>query len=1427
MQEQRFQFGHEVETMAVRHDVHGQYYYSQLDDIQDLFPEAMRFKVNGTYILFLHDPSGKRYEPNRIAHYPNDTVQVFPERSRSRNHLSPDSSIGFSHDNYYPHPLEYICSHHNSTSIPVQYSSDDLVIQVDQSQLSEPAPVPILSTVSVPDRLDPTVATMTNSIQGTEPSTQDQDVDVSQVVIANVAEDNQESYHNCDEDLPISEEGQRTIGSSPPSLPTAGDAKMGDAKMGEPKQEGISLADVPFEIHRSLSTLVLESDTPDPTTVETNVQVQSSLVLSSISPSSTFSSSSSPSFLPSSNMSLMSTEPSVTATEISIQISQLHHQLSQSTDRQSEYHTQLLSQLLHMLKLQGEAKERDEELQRMQHIMHDRLTVLQQNIEAVLVQNYELHEYPIPRLFVVLPEYPKKNHLIEGTDDHDHGANDGRSGVVSATVADGGRRARRTLGRVKGWRPSHVVQERFRLYFLCECGEHSKADSEATSSHSSSGTGAEGGMIATGGATSASASATAAGSVYRPSEHRIHLANHEGYELVRPTQFFQQYGPYVLGMLLILKHCLTATAIVSPAVGHLSENLGKLAEGMKGATENTMEAVNVSIDFLAQRLTAVDNVVNAAGVDCMDSAVAMATSKEGGEDGLSTGSSGDNKEQNEKDLFKHLDALEGADLRRLESFLRNKDQDKVLGNLYRITTSQGHVKWVCLEHYKASYREIAMKSFLQTVEVSQGLYDAQLRKVTITLTSSIAAKEFFRQLANQAPAVNELEVQFAWGFGSSDLSRMTESLARTHVRILKVDLQDNDSTARSDIRLLSKGKYHPLLELLSSVSNLQRGSGNNNNNNCHRGIQKLTLQGMDYFGSRTSNSWGGGHQYLPSSLRVLHHLNLIRNSDQSRLANIWSRCSNLVELKLGTRQMSEIHPELCLAFGALKQLQVLHMSCMVGENNQPINKLLLSLSAATEVLRELVLVKVKIAPLDLQEAVQTFANTLEVLVVDELYLALWDMFPPHWEGLLEARESTNSHQVVGEMIEDKEQKEEGEEDEESIWDEKEGLNEPTGRQGLIYTKKEVPRETESKKTPSSSSSSSTARRRTLPKDTPFLKLRRLHLNTIICDRSIKLLGQILPHLDLVQLGLYGTKQVSLLPCIHFDSLQSVDMQSMSVSYLQPLWDAIAQPHSIIESLSLRDLEDMELLPAVLTNITTPLKRLWIGWTDKMRAMPEGRRPFPTPHRRMLFEDINDRDRGNNHNNSSTDSLSTLTPTLTAVSPPSHSTSLQVIEPPKVPHLPGQGPQQISPQGHQPLDDLNHERIILPVYTRQERRQQPYLMRSKWLDNLLYDLDFSRLETLGLVQCGFDQSAEQVLASRMMDYSDALQIYLGDREFHTSSRFAPSTKSSSGSRTADSYKLSGSAGGIENESLLPSGRVHSFRGIDYVSLRYELMTSVYH
>ncbi|KAG0376463.1 hypothetical protein BGX24_007725 [Mortierella sp. AD032] len=82
------------------------------------------------------------------------------------------------------------------------------------------------------------------------------------------------------------------------------------------------------------------------------------------------------------------------------------------------------------------------------------------------IGTYELHEYPIPRLFIILPK----------------------------DISEG--------------KPAGLPNNHFQLYFLCECGEHTKM-------------------------------------LYGDNTnipHLIHIAKHEGYDLQRPTEFFQKYG---------------------------------------------------------------------------------------------------------------------------------------------------------------------------------------------------------------------------------------------------------------------------------------------------------------------------------------------------------------------------------------------------------------------------------------------------------------------------------------------------------------------------------------------------------------------------------------------------------------------------------------------------------------------------------------------------------------------------------------------------------------------------------------------------------------------------------------------------------------------------------------------------------------------
>ncbi|ORZ28524.1 hypothetical protein BCR41DRAFT_391991 [Lobosporangium transversale] len=86
-----------------------------------------------------------------------------------------------------------------------------------------------------------------------------------------------------------------------------------------------------------------------------------------------------------------------------------------------------------MFKLQLEAKEKDDIIQ---HQGPDKLATLQKHVHAILKQNVELHEYVIPRLFIILPV------------DHTK------------------------------WDPTNVLKNKIRVHFLCECGDHTAMTSK-------------------------------------------------------------------------------------------------------------------------------------------------------------------------------------------------------------------------------------------------------------------------------------------------------------------------------------------------------------------------------------------------------------------------------------------------------------------------------------------------------------------------------------------------------------------------------------------------------------------------------------------------------------------------------------------------------------------------------------------------------------------------------------------------------------------------------------------------------------------------------------------------------------------------------------------------------------------------------------
>ncbi|KAG0316813.1 hypothetical protein BGZ99_006660 [Dissophora globulifera] len=338
----------------------------------------------------------------------------------------------------------------------------------------------------------------------------------------------------------------------------------------------------------------------------------------------------------------------------------------------------------------------------------DRLAIIQNRVQTVITQTYELHEYPIPRLFIILPK------------------------------------ERRMRDKIKPFK------QKYRLYFLCECGTH---------------TNIEGSKIS----------------------HEIHPAKHEGYDIDKPTEFFKKYGPYVITMLQMVRYGIIAAGIAVPVLAHLRliEGIDAIQQGIDISKQALASLVDESISFVQDEAGKMMNGLN----------IPL-----------------DNTKLDSAELDRQ-EVLEGVVLRQLESYLKGQDESRVLGNLYRIVTTEGHVKWVCMDHYNDIYEQSAIKELEDIVMANQGTFVEKTGSVIVSFTSSIQAFQFFDAMV-KARCIQELDVGLGWRVLQKDLQALTRAVTKANVVSLQLRLCGSNRQDNSGI--IDKSLFQPLLHLMSN-----------------------------------------------------------------------------------------------------------------------------------------------------------------------------------------------------------------------------------------------------------------------------------------------------------------------------------------------------------------------------------------------------------------------------------------------------------------------------------------------------------------------------------------------------------------------------------------------------------------------------------
>ncbi|KAF9939162.1 hypothetical protein BGZ67_009824 [Mortierella alpina] len=159
------------------------------------------------------------------------------------------------------------------------------------------------------------------------------------------------------------------------------------------------------------------------------------------------------------------------------------------------------------------------------------------------------------------------------------------------------------------------------------------------------------------------------------------------------------------------------------------------------------------------------------------------------------------------------EAFEGVDLRLLEFYLRIPDRGRTLGNLYRIVTLEGHVKWICIDHYRTMHRGVSDHNLGGIVEINGGSYNPAEGLVHIKLMSKTLARQFYEVLA-KAQRVQELFICLAWDASMKDLRELREAVTSANIAILTIDGSHFKGPARDFLN--SGRRFNPLVDLMSS-----------------------------------------------------------------------------------------------------------------------------------------------------------------------------------------------------------------------------------------------------------------------------------------------------------------------------------------------------------------------------------------------------------------------------------------------------------------------------------------------------------------------------------------------------------------------------------------------------------------------------------
>ncbi|KAF9118173.1 hypothetical protein BGW39_001418 [Mortierella sp. 14UC] len=294
--------------------------------------------------------------------------------------------------------------------------------------------------------------------------------------------------------------------------------------------------------------------------------------------------------------------------------------------------------------------------------------------------------------------------------------------------------------------------DEFRLYYLCECGEHS-----------------------------CNATMTTTTTVLKDTD--IHLVDHGGYRIADPAAFFEKYGEYIQAILWMVKYGACAAGMVVSGLLQFGAMKGQESVEFKDKIDYTIRYLQLQRQQRQLYLdparmptfTLTTTTPSVAYVDAPTNSDPRALTKTWLE--------------NEK--FNDLESL-------LEDHEYNSNinddnkRNTTPANLRRITTTkEGHVRWMCAGHYNELYPQLSRERLNKLIRLNQGTFNIHTG-IAIVKISTIAQAKAFYQLLSNVPFLQELHISLDWTQSTADLNDFVFAIQQSNLQ--KVELFAQCST---------------------------------------------------------------------------------------------------------------------------------------------------------------------------------------------------------------------------------------------------------------------------------------------------------------------------------------------------------------------------------------------------------------------------------------------------------------------------------------------------------------------------------------------------------------------------------------------------------------------------------------------------------